>query len=167
MRFYITATTWIFLLGSLSLLFPAPSAHAALTVTVTGDWRLGLTRQTLVGLPGSDLSTVFESAPGRASLTVSGALRADQRWRVEISRRDLRWHPALQLQVCRAGNGVGAGVVHGGLNYRSIDTIPGVLMSGCGNRLQVPLQFRLSGFSVRVPPADYTTELSYTVVDLQ
>ena len=41
------------------------------------------------------------------------------------------------------------------------------LLSGCGNRLQIPLQFRLAGFSVQAPPAPYSTELIYRVVDLQ
>ena len=168
MRTHVNAATiWIALCIGLSLSLPVTCAHAALTVTVTGDWRLGLTRQNLPGRPGSDLSAVCESDPGRALLTVSGASSSNQRWRVEISRRDVRWHPALQLQVRRVGNGVGAGVLRSGLAYQPIDTTPGDILIGCGNRLQVPLQFRLTGFSVRVPPADYATELTYTVVDLQ
>lgn len=163
----LTAATWIALFASLSLVVPVTCAHAALTVTVTGAWQLGLSRQTLAGRPGSELTAVFESHPGSASLTVAGAVSSDQGWQVEVSRRDMRWHPDLSLQVRRVGNGVGGGVLRGGQSYQPAETVPSGLLIGCGNRLQVPLQFRLGGFSVRVPPADYATELIYTVVELQ
>lgn len=162
-----TLTTQAVLLVGLSLWLPAPPARAALSVTVAGDWRLGLTRQTLVGRPGSDLSMILESDPGTAALTVSGAVDGNQRWCVQISRSDTRWHPDLRLQVRRGSGGVGAGVLRGGLAYQTVETVPGTLLIGCGNRLQVPLQFRLCGFSARVPPAQYATALTYTVVGLQ
>ena len=39
------------------------------------------------------------------------------------------------------------------------------LFSGAGDRLDIPLQYRLDGISIDLPPGSYATTVVYTVVD--
>jgi hypothetical protein len=149
----------LFLTAVLTLLVLAEAAN----ININGIWSWNIGPGDLQGGPGSNLNTTYTSAPSQVRMSVTGA--GNRAWRVDVLRIDSNWHADFVLDIRRTGSGWGPGTVSGGTTYLTISTMSQTFVTGSGNRAGIPLQERLSGVSVSIPVAAYTTTIQYTVVD--
>ena len=147
-----------FLLSLLSLM----SLAYAIRIRVTGQWSEIIDVNDLAGPPGSDLIPYQESAPNQVLIDITNTNRF---WDVSVYKVDSLWPATFRLYVRRTGNGQGLGEISGGLNYLEITDIEQIFFSGRRQRRRIPLQFRLEGLSVQIPPQVYTTTIIYTVTE--
>lgn len=148
------------------LLVGGQFSEAQMSIDATGGWSRTITADDLQARAGSDLVSTYESAADAGALTISGTTGNDDAWRVDVRRTDTNWHGNFTLSVKRTGDGTGGGSISGGTAYQIIGTSDAEFFSGAGDRGGIPLQFRLQGMSIQVPPADtYSTTITYTVVD--
>jgi len=134
----------------------------AIDFMATGEWSRTIGAGDLQAGAGSDLVSTYESAETAALLTISntgGAL-----WRVDVRRTDTTWHGNFTLLLRRTGDGTGGGPISGGTAYQAIGETNAEFFSGTGDRTNIPVQFKLAGMSVQVPPNTYATTITYTVV---
>lgn len=134
----------------------------AIRITVNGSWMEIIDANDLDGPPGSDLRPYIESSPAQVLITIQNTNRP---WEVNISREDISWPNQFALYVRRTGDGRGPGTIQGGLNYLKILEFNQVFFSGSRLRLGIPLQFRLEGLSINIPPGNYITNIIYTVIE--
>jgi len=145
----------------LSLLFLMSLAYA-IRIRVTGEWSEIIDANDLAGPPGSDLIPYQESAPNQALIDITNTNRF---WVVSVYKVDSLWPSAFRLYVRRTGDGKGPGNISGGLNYLELTDREQIFFSGSRLRLAIPLQFRLEGLSVEIPPQVYMTTIIYTVTE--
>jgi len=145
--------------------FLAPQAYAT-DITATGSWTLTIGAGDLVAGPGSDLIGTYESAAAQVSFDIINVPGLDGQWRVDVRRSDTAWHADLVLWSRRTGDGAGTGSIAGGTVYQSVGATDAEFFSGGRDRTGIDVQFQLTGVSVSVPPATYTTTVVYTVVDI-
>jgi hypothetical protein len=148
------------------LAFGWPAA-AAPAVDVSGAWSLTLGADDLQAGAGSGLNSTYESGNSQAAVTVSDTTDPLDTWRLDVSRTDAAWDSRLTLSVRRTGDGTGQGALSGGTGYHEIGLMDSTFFSGAGDRLSVPLQLKLTGVSLQIPPGAYSTTVTYTVVDTQ
>lgn len=137
----------------------------AIDIAVTGSWALTIDASNLTGGAGTDLTDTHESASHQVTVTISTTTGNDDNWRVDVKRTDTTWHGDFTLSVKRTGDGTGGGTITGGAAYQAVATTDNAFFSGAGDRSDIPVQLRLSGVSVQVPPDTYSTTATYTVVD--
>lgn len=152
------------LIVAVLLLVAGQFSEAEISIDATGGWSRTITAADLEAGAGSDLKSTYESAAD-PSLTISGTAGNDDAWRVDVRRADTDWHSNLTLSVKRTGGGTGGGSITGGTAYQAIGTSDAEFFSGAGDRSAIPLQFKLEGMSLQVPPDTYSTTITYTVVD--
>lgn len=157
------ATTAI--ISGLVLILGVVTPARAIDITVSGDWSRTITASDLQAGAGSDLASTYESASNQASITISGTGGNTDAWRVDVRRTDTTWHANFTLSVKRTADGSGGGGISGGTAYQAITTTDASFFSGTGDRTGVTAQLKLEGMSVQVPPATYSTTITYTVVD--
>lgn len=150
------------------LLVAGQFSAAEISIDATGDgWAETIDAADLQAGAGSDLVGAYESATDAGSLTISGTAGNDDAWRVEVRRTDsTNWHSNFILSVKRTGGGSGGGSITGGDAYQAIGTSDATFFSGAGDLSDIPLQFKLEGLSLKVPPDTYSTTITYTVVDI-
>ncbi|MDI3543419.1 MAG: hypothetical protein PWP57_1024 [Candidatus Atribacteria bacterium] len=146
-------TTFVFLIA-LFLLFPGVSL--AISIAATGGWSETIDKDDLVSGAGSDLKSSYESASGATLLTISGCTGDTDTWKVRVSRTDYNWHSNFVLYVRRGED-----------DYQAITTTDSDFFSGAGDTANIALQYKLTGMSVQIPPATYSTTITYTVVDTE
>lgn len=140
-------------------------AHAT-DITATGSWTLAIGAGDLVTGPGSDLNGTYASAAAQVTIDIVNVPGPDGQWRVDVRRSDAAWHADLVLWARRTGDGAGTGSIAGGTVYQPVGTTDAESFSGGRDRTGISVQFQLTGVSVGVPPATYTTTVIYTVVDM-
>jgi len=164
MRFSITIRIFIiFLLAP--LFFVSQTAHAAISITVTGSWVETIDKNDLLSGAGSDLQSTYTSVSGQVSLNISGTSGASDAWRVDIRKVDDNWNNNLHPYVMRTSAGTG-GSVSGGASYQEVTDINTLFFSGSGDVTGINMQLRLTGASIQISPSSYSTVLYYTVVDI-
>jgi len=144
------------------LFFSMISFIYAIRIRVTGQWSEIIDVNDLAGPPGSDLIPYQESAINQVLVDINNT---NLFWDVSVYKVDSFWPPAFRLYVRRTGNGTGPGNISGGLNYLEIIDTEQIFFSGSRQRRGIPLQFRLEGVSVQIPPQVYTTTIIYTVTE--
>lgn len=93
-------------------------------------------------------------------------------WRVDVRKSDFLWDNRLKLEVRRTGAGNGQGLwiwgptITGGTNYINVSNGNSQFFNGSGIYTNIPLQYRISGFSVLIPVQNYSTEVVFTLIDL-
>jgi len=163
MRFSIRGSIIFFLI---LLFFAAQTAHAVISITVTGSWVETIDKNDLVAGAGSDLQSAYTSVSGQVSIDISGTGGASDAWRVDIKKVDSNWNSSLYPYVMRTSAGTG-GSVSGGVSYQEVTDINASFFSGSGDVTGINVQLRMTGASVQITPASYSTVLYYTVVDIQ
>jgi len=152
------------MLPPLTLLLAVAVPGHAIDIAATGDWSLTITCADLQAGPGSDLVSTYESASDAVLLTITNT--GGGAWRVYVRRTDTTWHGNFTLSVRRTGDGTGGGTISGGTAYQAIGETDAEFFSGTGDRSNIPVQFKLAGMSLQVPPATYATTITYAVVQL-
>ena len=156
-----------FLRPVLLVLFLLPLMAAAIDIAVTGDWTdLFITANDLTAGPGSNLTGQYESNIDQATIdTVNTAGNSDS-WRVDVKRTDTTWGSTAVLAVRRYDSGYGEGSISGGLAYQTVGTTDMSFFSGTGDRTGIRIQLKISNVSLSLSPGNYSSTISYTVVDL-
>ena len=153
----------IFLLAP--LFFAAQTAHAGISITVSGDWFETIDRNDLISGAGSDLNSAYTSVSGQVSIDISGTTGPADAWRVDVRKLNDNWNNDLNQYVRRASDGSG-GSVAGGDSYQSVTDIDTSFFSGSGDVTGIKVQLRLTGVSVQIPLSSYSAVIYYTVVDM-
>jgi hypothetical protein len=165
MRFSITIRIFI-IFSLIPLFFAAQTAHAAISITVTGSWVETIDKNNLVAGAGSNLQSTYTSVSGQVSIDISGTSGASDAWRVDVKKIDSNWNNNLHPYVMRTSDGTG-GSVSGGTSYQEVTDINTSFFSGSGDVTGINVQLRMTGASIQITPASYSTVLYYTVVDIQ
>jgi len=147
------------------LFFAAPSAHAEISITVTGSWVETIDKNDLISGAGSDLQGTYTSVSGQVSIDISGTSDSSDDWRIDVSKIDSNWDNDLHPYVMRTSDGTG-GSVSGGNSYQEVTDINTSFFSGSGDVTGIMVQLRMTGASIQNNPASYSTVLYYTVVDI-
>jgi hypothetical protein len=154
----------IFLL--VPLFFVLQTAHAGISITVTGNWSETIDKNDLLSGAGSDLQSTYTSASGQVTIDIIGTNGINDAWRIDIRKVDNDWNDNLHPYVMRTSDGKGGRVI-GGTSYQEVTDISTPFFSGSGKVKRINVQLRLSGASIQIPPSSYSTVLYYTVVDIQ
>ncbi|KPL00800.1 MAG: hypothetical protein AMJ91_03250 [candidate division Zixibacteria bacterium SM23_73_3] len=149
------------------LLFFVTTAEA-IDISATGGWGETIDQADLVSGAGSDLVDTYESATDATSIDITNTIDKHDAWRVDVRRVDGGgWHGDFTLYVKRTSDGNGQGnVISGGLSYIEITTTDSEFYSGEGALWNVDVQYQLTGMSIGVLPANYSTTIIFTVVDI-
>ena len=138
----------------------------AISLTATGNWSEMIDANDLVLGPGSDLIATYESSGNAVSLSVSGTSGDGDTWRLDIRKVDTNWHGDLTLSVRRTSDGTPHGHISGGTDYQNVDGLYRTFFSGDADISLIPVQFRVEGVSIDIPPGNYPTTVYFMVVDL-
>ena len=138
-------------------------AAAAVGISVFGQWQISIGSENLINGAGSDLRREFESSLDAFSVDITGK---PGRWRVEVRLGKAAWHDQLNLSIRRTGDGTGGGTVSGGREYQVLLNRNEVFFSGDDDKAGVPVQLKLTGVSLQIPPRVYRAKVWYTVLDV-
>ena len=78
-------------------LISAEGVWAAVSITVTGSWFLTVDENALVGGPGSELRSTYESAADQVSITIRGGGNKD--WHVDVRKVQSDWQHSGHAHV--------------------------------------------------------------------
>lgn len=151
----------------LSAILPvAESSWAAISITAAGFWSDTIDETDLVAGPGSNIIDTHESAADQVSLDVTGTIDPPDTWRVDVRRVDSTWHTNLHLHLKRTSDGGGPpGSISGGTSYQEVTDTYQSFFSGAGDHTGINVQLKMTGVSVAVPAATYSSTVYYTIVD--
>jgi len=156
-RFFPPVLVWFFLL---------PLVGGAIDIAVTGDWtNLSITANDLTAGAGSNLTGQYQSNVDQATIDIINTTGNSDSWRVDVKRTDTAWNSIPVLSVKRYDDGSGGGSISGGLGYQSVGPTDMSFFSGAGDRSGVHIQLKISNISVSLSPGNFSTTISYTVVD--
>jgi len=139
---------------------------AAISIGVTGGCNLTVASLNLIGGAGTNLKGSYESESGVTAINITGTTGNDDVWKVQVRKSGTLWPSGVMLQLRRTGEGTGAGVISGGTAYVSIGASDADFFDGSGDKAGIPVQYKISGMSLAVPPGAYSATIVYTVVDL-
>ncbi len=125
---------------------------------------------------GTDFPNSIESESSLYLSVISGddwdkKMNPNRKWKVEVRKEDLIWDEEIQLEIVRTGDGYGnqnkhnKSKIYNGTNYQKIGSISSYFFSGKGQITEVPIEVRLSGFSIVHGAKDYETNVILTVYD--
>lgn len=150
------------------------------SISATGSWTPVVTPITEAG---NDYGASPQSAANQTLMSIAmpsllfGLLA--NHYTVTVRRADSgpNWDTAgLQLQVRRTGDGAGGGSglftvsdISGGMAYQQITTASLYFFEGNNYgptpRINIPVQYQITGVSVLVPVANYSATVTYTLAD--
>jgi len=151
----------------LDLCLPLNDVYA-ISVDINGSWTETVNKYNLMAGTGSDLSNQIESSGDSINVDITFSTSADDTWRIDARRSDTNWNSNLGLYLRRSNDGVTgvyAGSISGGTVYQELMNTDLQFFIGSGDRVNVNLQFMVSGMSLQIPPGTYSTTLYLTVVD--
>ena len=147
----------------LLLLLPSPG-RAVPDITVSGSWTETVNASDLLAGAGSDLNGTYTSNSNQASINIYNTPGYNEAWRVDVRRSDTSWPGGFTLNTRRTSSGSGIGFITGGTTYRAVGTSNAYFFNGDYDRSNVAIQFQVTGMSVQVPPATYSTTVVFTVM---
>lgn len=142
-------------------------------ITVTGSWSPSISN-TLITEAGLDFSGSTTSLSNQVLIRVmrsTSFFSGLSTWRVDVNKSDINWNNNLVLSTVRTGNGTFQSTffssgISGGTTFQTITNANTPFFSGNGNITNIPIQFRLSGYSVLIPAGNYSTNVIYTLIAL-
>lgn len=140
----------------------------AISLDINGSWSETVNKYNLTAGTGSDLPNQIESSGDGINVDITFSTSADDTWRVDARRSDTIWDSDLGLYIRRSNDGVTgvyAGSISGGTVYQELMNTDMHFFTGSGDRINVNLQFMITGMSLKITPGTYTTVLYLTVVD--
>jgi len=158
----IRAFFFIILLSLNPLCLPAGS------IDTNGSWSETIDASDLIAGAGSNVNSTYTSPGDQATVDITLTSGALDEWRVDVKKSDSTWHSSTHLYLRRSSDGtpghIGA-TISGGTSYLEVTDIDQAFFSGSGDRLNVGIQLRLTGFSIQVPPGNYSTTVTLTFID--
>jgi hypothetical protein len=137
----------------------------AIDLSATGSWSVQIGAADLQGSAGTDLVTSKTSLVDQIELSISGTTGPGDTWQVTTTRTVAAWHASMVLWIRRTGEGTG-GAVSGGSAFQEVRATSDPFFSGEDDVASIPLQLRVTGLTVSIPPGVYSTVITLTVVDL-
>lgn len=150
----------------------------AQTITVGGsDWSVPIVPITEAGL---DYTGIYESVSNQVliSATIPGLLGLFRTETIQVHyEENTLWNTDLILNIRRTTSGGGGGVcigcsVSGGTTYQPITKITTAFFDlsipiGLGTKTftNIPIQFNLSGVSVKIPVDNYNAKIVFTITN--
>lgn len=170
MAYVAPRRSWIaavLLLGGLA----QAAALATIEVTPAAGWSVGtFGAAQLSGLPGTNFTSTQTSASNFLTINVSRWPTGDWSWRVDVSKADSAWDSAMTLWILRTADGTGSGtgnsITGGNVAFQQITGTATSFFSGRRDRTGVRAQLQLRNLSVTVRPGNYSTTVTYTLVQL-
>jgi hypothetical protein len=156
----------LLLILSVWVLMADPRVSAVISITATGSWYEVIDENDLESGPGSDLKSTYESAVDEVVIDITGTVGDLDNWRVDVKRVDSNWHSQFHLYDKRTSEGSGTGSISGGTAYQEIGEADQSFFTGSGDRTNIAVQLKLGGMSIQVSPDVYSTDVYYTVVDI-
>ena len=94
----------------------------------------------------------------------------NRKWRIEVRKEDMNWNDAITLEIIRTGDGYwqqnnNSSHIENGTNYQVVNQLSNYFFEGKGLISDIPIQFRLSGFSIVNGANDYETNVVLTIYD--
>ena len=135
----------------------------AIRIRVNGSWTETIDIADLVGPPGSDLVSSYESATNQIDIDIDYVDEVP--WSVDVRRVDSNWHANFQLFVRRTSSHYR---VYGGTTYQEVTTSNQDFFYTTqeeNDEYNIKVQLRLDGVSIQIPPGTYTTTVYYTVTE--
>lgn len=150
----------------------------AQTISVNGsNWNVN---PPAITEAGTNYAGTYESASNQVTINIGGANVLDllglvvigtNPWKVDIRYQAIEWNSAFTIERIRTGDGSQSGglcllcvySINLGTTYEPIEEINTLFFEGRGNRINIPIQFRISGVSVTVPVANYGATIIFTV----
>lgn len=148
------------ILALILLVLPAPARPADLTSS--GNWLENIDATDLTGGAGTGLISTYESTANATQLNVANSVST---WRLYVRRSDVSWSSSVRLFIRRTSSGTGSGEVTGSLSYIEVTSLDTEICSGTGDRSGVGFQYQLTGMSVAVSPASYSSSIIFTVIE--
>jgi len=92
----------------------------------------------------------------------------NEKWRINVHKSDLTWHPNLMLETKRTGKGYkpakrGSPNIHDGDNFQIITNTPTYFFGGKDEIVYIPLDLKISGMSVVMGAQEFETNIVFTV----
>ncbi|MGB2697987.1 MAG: hypothetical protein WBD28_09055 [Candidatus Zixiibacteriota bacterium] len=137
----------------------------AIDISAVGGWGETIDASDLVSGAGSDLIDTYESTTDATVIDISNCVDKFDAYRVDVRRVDGTWHADFTLYVRRTTVGIGPGSIKGGTAYFEITVTDSEFFTGKGDRINIDVQYQLTGMSVSVSPNTYSTTVVFTVVD--
>jgi hypothetical protein len=160
MKILTIFTVLIFMIG---FMLSANQAQSSISIELTGSWSKIVNESNLQDGAGSDFVNTYESDVDQASLDILETV--GNPWIVDVKKSNVNhWPNDLHFYVRRTLDGVGAGTIIGGLIYQEITNTNQLFFSGSGDRLHIPLQFKLEGVSATLLKGNYSIQIYYTVL---
>jgi len=146
--------------------FSSQSPLYAIDIYATGGWTdLVINSFHLRGGAGSVLADSFESNANATMISITGTSGASDIWEVQIRKSASSWVSDATLSVERTGDGDGGGSISEGTSYIAVGESDVPFFRGSGDRTYVPVRYKISGLSIKVPPGTYSDLITFTVVD--
>ena len=152
----------------LVLLLLLVTTAESIDIAATGGWSETVDQLDLVSGAGSQQFDTYESATNATVIDITNTIDKKDAWRVDVRRVDGGgWHGDYTLYLKRTSDGNGQGsIISGGLSYIEITTTDSEFFSGEGALWNVDTQYQLTGMSISVLPASYSTTIIFTVIDI-
>ena len=132
-------------------------------IRVRGTWVETVDENDLVGGPGSDLNSTYESAADQITILIEGAEQGS--WRGDVRKADVDWLSGLHLYVRRTSDGSGQGTISGGTTYQEVTDTYQTFFSGSKNRSGISVQEMIDGVSAGLTCDMYETTVYYLIID--
>lgn len=129
----------------------------------------------IISEAGEDHTTSVESS-GTFYISVLSDNQLDKkinpshRWQVSVQKQDINWNNNLNLEISRTGLGIRSGTggstqLEDGEIFKRITDTSIFFFKGRGEVEQIPLAFKISGFSVTMGAKNLDSRLIFTVMD--
>lgn len=138
----------------------------AMDLAVSGAYDVSVSAVDLTAGAGSPLPSTVTSATSEVLLDVAATTGAADAWRVDVRRIDGVWDPDIRVWIRRTGEGSGPGTVTDGTAWVEVGPTLVPFFSGTADCGSTPVQIRITGLSLAVPPGALATVLQYTLVDV-
>ena len=88
-------------------------------------------------------------------------------WQIHVSKNDIDWNNELELYIRRTGDGKNDynKKPQNGEYFQKIETNSSLFFVGQGWINLIPIQVKLTGYSVTLPAKSYSTEIIFTLID--
>jgi len=149
-------------LATLALVGTPRPSRALPDIDSVGSWTETINSADLMAGAGSDLNGTYTSNSNQAVIQIYNTPDWNEPWKVDVRRTDTNWHGSFTLNTRRTTSGSGIGFISGGTTYRAITTTNALFFWGEYDRSNVNIQFQLTGMSIAIPAATYTTTVVFT-----
>ena len=147
-------------------------AEAQIGITATGQWDYSVSSFDITEA-GLDFQGTYSSASDEVLVDVfqQGFIANffNYNWQVDVRLVQNDWSNDLTLSARRTGNGdpfFFNGNITGGTAYLPLSTTNQNFFNGNRTRLDIPIQYQISGVSVLLPAKTYSATVIYTVTEL-